>query len=234
MKIEFFLHEKVLFTTSYIKLIHRQEFDQIIIQSSSIKSINLKFGEIVDKDLTIKIHYKSFKSNYIFNVSDIFIKTKEIVLSGLLNDPLGIYNQNYIDNFKLLTEKKDKIQWYELNYKQKYYYLRGCVLLNGVKEDIDNKNSTIIIDLSKVKIDLDVYYEIGKAFFKSYGYFGTEINSFVDCLYSIQESMKNRDKMPVLKIKGDLNFKKYFESNILYNDFYKEFKQSNFEIIKSR
>ncbi len=55
-------------------------------------------------------------------------------------------------------------------------------------------NQVIKIDLSKVRTDLDVYYEIGKAFFNSYGYFGTEINSFIDCLCNIDESMKKEKK----------------------------------------
>ncbi|WP_294307390.1 hypothetical protein [uncultured Chryseobacterium sp.] len=131
------------------------------------------------------------------------------------------YNQGYIDNFKLLTDKKEKIKWYELNDKQKYYYLRGCYLLNGIRESIDNINPVIIIDMSKVKTDLDFYYEIGNAFFNSYGYFGTEINSFIDCLINISMSIKERDKMPVLQIKGYKNFEKYFSDNIFLMTFTK-------------
>lgn len=228
MKIEFLLEEKILLTASYIKLIDKKDLDKISIKRDHIKSVNIQFGEISKKDVILRVSFKTFKNDYVFNVSDILIKTREIVLSGILNDPLGLYNQGYIDNFKLLTDKKGKIKWYELNDKQKYYYLRGCVLLGGVKENIDNINSTIIIDLSNAKTDLDVYYEIGKAFFKSYGYFGTEFHSFRDCLISISKSMQNREMMPVLKVKGYKNFEKYFSNNILYNDFYEEFEKSGF------
>jgi hypothetical protein len=230
MKIEFLLEEKVLLSANYIKLIHKKDFDKIIIKWDHIKSVNLQFGNISEKDLIIWVFFKNFKNDYIFNVSDLLIKTGEIALSGILNDPLGIYNQGYIDNFKLLTDKKEKIKWYELNDKQKYYYLRGCALLSGVRESIDNLNPIIIINLSKAKKDLDVYYEIGKSFFNSYGYFGTEINSFIDCLCCIDESMKKREKMPTLKVKGYKNFEKYFANNILLDDFYQEFAKSGFEI----
>lgn len=233
MEIRFLLEEKILLSTKYIKLISKKDFDKIIIKKDDTKSVNLQFGNILNNDLIINVTFsgdKDFKNNYIFNVSDILIKTSEIVLIGILNDPLGIYNQGYIDNFKLLTDKRGKIKWYELNDKQKYYYLRGSCLLSGVRENIDNMNPVIVIDLSKVRTDLDVYYEIGKAFFYSYGYFGTEINSFIDCLYSIDESMKERERMPILKIKGYKNFKKYFSDNILFDDFYNEFKTSGFEI----
>ncbi|KMQ59938.1 hypothetical protein ACM46_16905 [Chryseobacterium angstadtii] len=230
MKIEFLLEEKTLLSAKYIKLIDKKDFDKIVIKRSDIKSTNLQFGEISQKDLIIRISFKTFKNDYIFNVSDILIKTTEIVLLGIFNDPLGIYNQGYIDNFKLLSDKKEKINWYELNDKQKYYYLRGCYLLNGVRETIDNVDSTIIIDLSKVRIDLDVYYEIGKSFFKSYGYFGTEFHSFRDCLVSVIGSIRKREKVPILKIEGHRSFEKYFANNILFNDFYEMFKRVGFEI----
>ncbi|MDV7697655.1 hypothetical protein N6B72_12050 [Chryseobacterium soli] len=234
MKIEFLLEEKTLLSTKYIKLISKKDFDKIVIKRNDIKSTNLQFGEISQKNLIIRVSFKTFKNDYIFNVSDILIKTSEIVLLGILNDPLGIYNQGYIDNFKLLSDKKEKINWYELNDKQKYYYLRGCYLLNGVKETIDNIDSTIIIDLSKVRTDLDVYYEIGKSFFDSYGYFGTEFHSFRDCLVSVIGSIKKREKMPILKIKGYRSFEKYFANNILFNDFYEMFKRVGFEIDNSQ
>ncbi|KFF08557.1 hypothetical protein IW15_22700 [Chryseobacterium soli] len=234
MKIEFLLEEKTLLSTKYIKLISKKDFDKIVIKRNDIKSTNLQFGEISQKDLIIRVSFKTFKNDYIFNVSDILIKTSEIVLLGILNDPLGIYNQGYIDNFKLISDKKEKINWYELNDKQKYYYLRGCYLLNGVKETIDNIDSTIIIDLSKVRTDLDVYYEIGKSFFDSYGYFGTEFHSFRDCLVSVIGSIKKREKMPILKIKGYRSFEKYFANNILFNDFYEMFKRVGFEIDNSQ
>lgn len=230
MEIKIILEEKKLLSTKYIKLVSRKDFDKILIRKNDIKYADLQFGDILSKDLLIRVSFKSFKSEYIFNVSDILFKTQEITLIGNLFDPLYLYEQGYIDNFKLLTDKKEKVDWYELNNKQKYYYLRGCCLLNGVRETIDNINLIITIDLSKARTDLDVYYEIGKVFFKSYGYFGTEFHSFRDCLISIDESMKKRDEMPILKIKGYLNFRKYFENNILYDDFYQEFTKSGFEI----
>ncbi|WP_126650261.1 hypothetical protein [Chryseobacterium aureum] len=230
MKIEFLLEEHLLLTTSYIKLVYKKDFDKIIIQREHIKFINLQFGKLLQKDLIIRVSFKTFKNDYAFNASDITINTKEIIISGILNDPLGIYNQGYIDNFKLLTDQKGKIKWYDLNDKQKYYYLRGCVLLGGVKENIDNKNSTIIIDLSNVQIDLDVYYEIGKSFFTSFGYFGTEFHSFRDCLVSIKESLNQRENMPILKIKGYKNFEKNFSNNILFSDFYEKFTNVGFKI----
>ncbi len=234
MEIKIILEEKTLLSTKYIKRISRKDFDKIVIKKNDIKSANLQFGDILNKDLFIRVSFKSFKSDYIFNVSDILFKTQEIALTGNLFDPLYLYDQGYVDNFKLLTDKKEKVDWYELDTKQKYYYLRGCFLLNGVGETIDNINPVITIDLSKAKTDLDVYYEIGKAFFKSYGYFGTEFHSFRDCLISIDESMKKREKMPILKIKGYLNFKKYFSNNILFDDFYQEFTTSGFEIENSK
>ncbi|KFF73242.1 hypothetical protein HX13_21725 [Chryseobacterium sp. P1-3] len=197
MEINFVLEEKVLFTTKYIKLIRKKDFDKIVVKRDDIKSINLQFGEISKQDIVIRVSFKglkTFKNDYYFNALDILIKNREIILTGVLDDPLWIYNQGYIDNFKLLTDKKEKIKWYELNDKQKYYYLRGCFLLNGVRETIDNTNPIIEIDFSKVRTDLDVYYEIGKAFFNSYGYFGTEINSFIDCLISISASIKKKRK----------------------------------------
>lgn len=234
MEIRFLLEEKTILSTKYIRLIYKKDFDKIVIKRSDNTSINMQFGHVANKDLIISIKFKSFKIDYIFNVSDILFKTNEIVLIGILNDPLGIYDQGYIDNFKLLTDKKEKIKWYELNDKQKYYYLRCCYLLNGVKENIDNMNHIIVVDLSKVKTDLDVYYEIGKSFFKSYGYFGTEFHSFRDCLISIDESMKKREKMPILKVKGYKNFENYFSNNILFDDFYQEFAKSGFEIENSK
>jgi len=237
MEINFLLQEKTLLSTKYIKLIRKKDFDKIIIKKDDIKSANLQFAEISKQNLIIRVIFrglKDFKNDYFFNVSDILLKTREIVLTGILDDPLWIYKQGYIDNFKLLTEKKEKIKWYELNDKQKYYYLRGCVLLNGVKETIDNMNPVIVIDLSKARTDLDVYYEIGKAFFNSYGYFGTEFHSFRDCLISIDESMRKREKMPVLKIKGFKNFEKYFSGNVLFGDFYEEFTKIGFEIQNSK
>lgn len=237
MEIIFLLKENTLLSTKYIKLVRKKDFDKIIIKKDDIKSANLRFAEISKQELVIRVIFiglKDFKNDYFFNVSDILLKTREIVLTGILDDPLWIYNQGYIDNFKLLTDKKEKIKWYELNDKQKYFYLRGCCLLSGVRENIDNINPVIDIDLSKTKMDLDVYYEIGKAFFNSYGYFGTEFHSFRDCLISIDESIKKRDKMPLLKIKGYKNFEKYFSNNILFTDFYNEFKNSGFEIENSK
>jgi len=233
MEIKFLLSEKTLLTTSYIKLIGKKDFDKLIIKKNDIKSINMQFGEISNQNLVIRVSFKTFKNDYIFNTSDILVKNREIILIGILNNPLGLYNQGYIDNFKLLSDKKEKIRWYELTNKEKYYYLRGCCLLSGVRENIDNTSSIIVIDLSKVATDLDVYYEIGKAFFNSYGYFGTEFHSFRDCLVSIGESMKKREKIPSLKIKGYRNFKKYFSNNILFSDFYEQFTSVGFEIINS-
>lgn len=233
MEIKFLSEEKILLSTKYIKLIRKKDFDKIVVKRNDIKSINLQFGEISKQDIIIRVSFKglkTFKNDYYFNVSDILIKNREIVFIGVLDDPLWIYNQGYIDNFKLLTDKREKIKWYEFSDKQKYYYLRGCFLLNGVKETIDNTNPVIEINLSKVRTDLDVYYEIGKAFFNSYGYFGTEINSFIDCLYNIDKSLKRMDRMPVLKIKGYKNFEKYFLDKFLFNDFYNEFKISGFEV----
>ncbi|WP_295229428.1 hypothetical protein [uncultured Chryseobacterium sp.] len=234
MKIEFLLEEKSLLSANYIKLIHKKDFDKIVVKRDHIKYVNLDCREIFDSNLIISVSFKSFFNSYNFNISDIIFKANEIVLIGNLNDPLCRYRQGYIDNFKLLTDQKENIKWYELNDKQKYYYLRGCYLLNGIRKDIDDINAIIVIDLSKAKVDLDVYYEIGKAFFKSYGYFGTEINSFIDCLYSIDDSMKRRQKMPNLKIKGYKNFEKYFSNNILFTDFYAEFAASGFEIQNSK
>ncbi|UZT99818.1 hypothetical protein ODZ84_09735 [Chryseobacterium fluminis] len=231
MEIEFLLSEKTLLITSYIKLIGKKDFDKVIIKKNDIKSINMQFGEISNQNLVIRVSFKTFKNDYIFNTSDILVKNREIILMGILNNPLGLYNQGYIDNFKLLSDKREKIRWYELTNKEKYYYLRGCCLLSGVRENIDNTSSIIVIDLSKVATDLDVYYEIGKAFFNSYGYFGTEFHSFRDCLVSIGESMKKREKIPSLKIKGYRNFKKYFSKNILFSDFYEQFTSVGFEII---
>ncbi len=231
MKIEFLLEEKTLLSTKYIKLIRKKDLDKIIIKKGDIKLINLQLGELSKKSIILRVSFKSFESNYSFNISDVLIKNREIILIGFLDDPLWIYNQGYIDNFKLLTDKKEKIKWYELNDKQKYYYLRGCYLLNGIRESIDNMNPVIIIDMSKVKTDLDFYYEIGNAFFNTYGYFGTEINSFIDCLINISMSIKERDKMPVLQIKGYKNFEKYFSDNILFDDFYQEFTKRGYEII---
>ncbi|AZB11346.1 hypothetical protein EG344_22165 [Chryseobacterium sp. G0162] len=236
MEINFLSEEKTLLSTKYIKLIRKKDFDKIVIKRDDIKSINLQFGEVSKQNIIIRVSFKglkTFKNDYYFNISDILIKNREIILIGVLDDPLWIYNQGYIDNFKLLTDKKEKIKWYELNDKQKYYYLRGCCLLNGVRETIDNTNPIIEIDLSKVRADLDIYYEIGKAFFNSYGYFGTEINSFIDCLISISPSIKKREKTPILKINGYKNFEKYFSNNILFDDFYQEFSKREFEIVNS-
>ncbi len=230
MEIKFLLEEKTLLSTKYIKLINKKHFDKIIIKRNDIKSVNFHCGEAFNKNTIIRISFKNFENNYNFNISDILFKTNSIILMGILDDPLGIYHQGYIDNFKLLTDKKEKIRWYELNNRQKYYYLRGCYFLGGIRNTIDNSNPIITIDLSNVKIDLDVYYEIGKSFFKSYGYFGTEFHSFRDCLINIEESLQKKEKKVILKIKGYKNFEKYFSSNILFNDFYKEFNKSGFEI----
>lgn len=232
MEIIFLLGEKVLLSTKYIKLIRKRDFTKINIKKDDIKLINLQFGEIFKQDLIIRISFKTFKNDYFFNISDILVKNKEINLTGILNDPLWIYDQGYIDNFKLLTDTKEKIKWYELNDKQKYYYLRGCYLLNGLRENIDNIEPVIIIDLSKVRTDLDVYYEIGKAFFKSYGYFGTELDSFIDSLISISNSIKNKSEISILKIKGHNNFKKCLIDNILLKLIYEKFTNIGFEIIK--
>ncbi|MPS64240.1 MAG: hypothetical protein DI622_01510 [Chryseobacterium sp.] len=229
MKIELILEEKVLLLTSYIRLINTK--NKITIKKDDIKFANVEFSSILNKDVTIRIIFKTFKRVYVFSLSDIIIKTNEIILLGTLNDPLGLYDQGYVNNFKLLSDKKEKIEWYELNEKQKYYYLRGSALLYGVRKDIDNSNSTIVIDFLNVKSDLDVYYEIGKSFFKSYGYFGTEFHSFRDCLANIHESIKKRKKIPIIKIKGYRNFKKNFEKNILFEDFYNEFKNNGFEVM---
>ncbi len=234
MEIKILTKEKILLLTKYIKLIDKKDFVEIIIKRDDIKSINPQFGEISNIDLVIRVFFKTFKNDYFFNISNVLIKDREVILIGILDDPLGIYNQGYIDNFKLLSDKKEKIKWYELNDEQKYYYLRGCFLLNGIRETIDNTNQIIEIDLSKAKIDLDVYYEIGKALFNSYGYFGTEINSFIDCLINISASMKKREKMPTLEIKGYNSFEKYFSNNILFENFYREFTKRGYEIINSK
>ncbi|WP_294281687.1 hypothetical protein [uncultured Chryseobacterium sp.] len=234
MKIEFLLEEKSLLSANYIKLIHKRDFDKIVIKRDQIKSVNLDCREIFNGDLIINVSFKSFLNSYNFNISDIVFKTNEIVLIGILDDPLRRYRQGYIDNFKLLSDQKENIKWYELNDKQKYYYLRGCYLLNGIRKDIDDTNAIIVIDLSKARVDLDVYYEIGKAFFKSYGYFGTEFHSFRDYLINIDESIRKREKIPILRIKGYKNFEKYFSDNILFTDFYAEFAASGFEIQNSK
>ncbi|WP_288447471.1 hypothetical protein [uncultured Chryseobacterium sp.] len=234
MEIKILKEEKTLLLTKYIKLIDKKDFVEIIIKRNDIKSINPQFEEISNIDLIIRVFFKTFKNDYFFNISNVLIKDREVILIGILDDPLGIYNQGYIDNFKLLSDKKEKIKWYELNVKQKYYYLRGCFLLNGIRENIDNTNPIIEIDLSKAKIDLDVYYEIGKALFNSYGYFGTEINSFIDCLISISASMKKREKMPTLEIKGYNSFEKCFSNNILFENFYEEFTKRGYKIINSK
>lgn len=231
MKIEFIIENEILLSTKYIKLLHEKSFDKIIIINNDINFSKLQCRDVFNKNLTIKTSYKNYNNSNFFNIHDILIKTNELVLIGVFDDSLNIYEQGYIDNFKLLTDKKGKINWYKLNENQKYFYLRGCYLLGGVKEYIDNINPFITIDLSKAKTDLDVFYEIGKSFFKSDGYFGTEINSFIDCLCNIDESMKKKEMMPVLQIKGHLNFKKYFGNNILYNDFYNEFNTSGFTVI---
>lgn len=229
MVIKILLEEKTLLITKYM----RMNSKRIIVKKTDIKFANLQCKMTMNNDLIVRVLFKNFQSDYIFNTSDILFKTSEIVLTGSLFDPLFLYNQGYVDNFKLLTDKKEKIKWYELNEKQKYNYLRGCCMLNGVRESIDNTDSVIIINLSKAKTDLDVYYEIGKSFFTSYGYFGTEFHSFRDCLISIDKSMKERETMPILKIKGYKNFKKYFVDNILFEDFYKEFETSGFKILNS-
>lgn len=231
MKIEFIIENKILLSTKYIKLLHEKSFDKVIIIKNDIRSIDLQCRNVFNKNLTIRTSYKNYNNNYIFKIDDILMKTNQLILIGNLDDSLSIYEQGYIDNFKLLTDQKGKINWYELNDNQKYFYLRGCYLLGGVKEYIDNINPIITIDLSKAKTDFDVFYEIGRSFFKSYGYFGTEINSFIDCLCNIDESMKKRETMPILQIKGYLNFKKYFEKNTFYDDFYNEFNTSGFTIV---
>lgn len=237
MKIEIISGENIILSAKYIRIIFKKDYEKIVIKKTDIKSVNLQWGEISIQDLVIRVTFKGlkdFENNYVFNASDIIVKNIELILIGILNDPLGIYNQGYVDNFKLLTDKREKINWYQLNEKQKYYYLRGCCLLNGVREDIDNMNSVIQIDLSKVRTNLDVYYEIGKAFFNSYGYFGTEFHSFRDCLINIDQSMKKREKMPILDIKGYKNFEKYFSDNILFSDFYNEFRINGFEVQNSK
>lgn len=230
MKIEFLFEEKTLLSAKYIKLITKKDFVRIIVKKEDIKSVNFQFGNILSKDLDVTISFKSFKSNYIFNISDILFKTNEIILIGVLVDSLYLYDQGYIDNFKLLTDNKEKINWYELNKKQKYYYLRGCYFLGGLKKTIENRKPIITVDLSKVKTDLDVYYELGKVFFKSYGYFGTELDSFVDCLINISTSIKNEKTVFILKIKGYENFKKNFSDNILLEIFYEKFTNIGFKI----
>ncbi|WPO84296.1 barstar family protein [Chryseobacterium sp. JJR-5R] len=230
MKIEFLFEEKTLLSAKYIKLITKEDFVRIVVKKEDIKSVNFQFGNILDKDLDVTISFKSFKSNYIFNISDILFKTNEIILIGVLVDSLYLYDQGYIDNFKLLTDNKEKINWYELNKKQKYYYLRGCYFLGGLKKTIENRKPIITVDLSKVKTDLDVYYELGKAFFKSYGYFGTELDSFVDCLINISTSIKDEKTIFILKIKGYENFKKNFSDNILSEIFYEKFTNIGFKI----
>ncbi|UZT99554.1 hypothetical protein ODZ84_08335 [Chryseobacterium fluminis] len=176
MKIELLLENKILLSAKYIKLKNGNGLDKILIKKIDIKSVDLQCGEAFTKNTIIRISFKNFENSYSFNISDILFKTDRIILMGVLKDPLGIYNQGYIDNFKLISDKKEKIRWYELNNKQKYYYLRGCYFLGGIRNTIDNINPIITIDLSNVKIDLDVYYEIGKSFFKLYGYFGTEFH----------------------------------------------------------
>ena len=230
MKIELLLENKILLSAKYIKLKNGNGLDKILIKKIDIKSINLQCVGTLNKDVTVSVSFKNIKIDYILTLSDLIINTNEIWLIGVLKDPLGRYHQGYIDNFKLISDKKEKIRWYELNNKQKYYYLRGCYFLGGIRNTIDNINPIITIDLSNVKIDLDVYYEIGKSFFKSYGYFGTEFHSFRDCLINIEESLQKREKRIILKIRGYKNFEKYFSNNILFNDFYEEFNTTGFEI----
>jgi len=230
MKIEFLLGEKILLSTKYIKLITKKDFVKIIIKKEDIKFADFQFGKILNRELDIRICFKSFKSEYIFNISDVLFKTNEVILLGVHVDSLYLYDQGYIDNFKLLTDKKEKINWYQLNKKQKYYYLRGCYFLGGLKKTIENRKPAVVVDLSNVKIDLDVYYELGKAFFKSYGYFGTELDSFVDCLINISKSIKNEKHVFILKIKGYENFKKNFSDNILSEIFYEKFTNIGFKI----
>ncbi|WP_294307388.1 hypothetical protein [uncultured Chryseobacterium sp.] len=108
MKIEFLLGEKTLLSTKYIKLIRKKDLDKIIIKKGDIKLINLQLGELSKKSIILRVSFKSFESNYSFNISDILIKNREIILTGFLDDPLWIIIRDIliISSFLRIRKKK--------------------------------------------------------------------------------------------------------------------------------
>ncbi len=219
---------------NYFKVETLNDFNKIIIKKKDIVNSNfLSNHMIINNDIIINVSFKSFNSQYTFQVSEILINIDEIIILGLMIDPLRIFHQGYLDNFKLLEDNNGIVSWYALSIEQKYYYLRGCYFLSGIKNSIDSiKSKTIQIDFSNVHIELDIYYEIGRAFFGLNGYFGTEINSFLDCLYEIGASIKELKEPIILKINGTENFRKNFFNSEIFIVFYEEFGKRNFNLME--
>jgi hypothetical protein len=228
MEIYFFLEDQMILAVNYFKMINHEESDEIIINKENILYFGLSNPLIINNDLKINISFKNFNSQYVFHVSDVLININEIQIMGSMIDPLKIFDQGYLDNFKLLTDNNEQIKWYDLNTKQKYYYLRGCYLLSGIKDSLDDVISVgIQIDFSKVRTELDFYYEVSTAFFGEYGYFGTEINSFLDCLYSIGVFIRSKEKPLILNILGYENFSHFLKNTSIFKTFFEEFGERN-------
>jgi len=204
------------------------------------RKYSLKFFDIeltdsieINSEINISVYIKDYLMGFSSKI------LKKINLDDLWTefevqcyfDELHEFNQFYLDIFRLWNTGYT-VEWNTLNsVNERESFLRCCAIWTGVASHINLKNE-YVIDGKLINHPIDLYCVLGQVFFGDKGYFGTEINSFVDCLSQL-ELEENNSVIKIFhyneldeRLSNFRGYKGYLQTII------EEFEISSFTIIK--
>jgi len=232
-----------------IELIHNN------IKIGEVEFISLKsIGKILKLELDHIVFFNNYSIDFLLNKTILFkILLKEYYLMEFTSDfnyyeindtkvvlniksfttnKLHRFNQDYLDVFQK-WDSGEVLNWEMFNNKKsKENWLRCCNIWSGVPTELDSEKEYYLSDNNNLRLPIDLHCFISKIFYGERGYFGSEYNSFIDCLINIEPSIIKNEKKPILIIEGyESIFQKFQNKSNYFLEVIKELEKSQIQVV---
>ncbi|TWP30215.1 hypothetical protein ETU08_06555 [Apibacter muscae] len=183
---------------------------------------NFSLSHFICNEVIIKIYLKGKLMLLTCNSLTYEVKDDSTIifkLNEIYTDEIYTFNQDYLDVFYGWQNGRE-YTWRDFKDKEeKESWLRCCCFWSGVPHSLGKMNNYILKDEELLKTPLDLHCLLSEVFFGKRGYFGSEINAFIDCLINIQQNAKdNFDNIKVIINNYD-DINKKMSRNIGYENY---------------
>ncbi|MGE7777032.1 hypothetical protein ACQKLP_20095 [Chitinophaga sp. NPDC101104] len=236
IKVSLTKNGEVVFCSKYIKLepIAPSLARKFIFERSTSSFPVLEAGDL----LTLTICFVTRLKQEVFYLGlEIYIlefgqslNQKEFWLYGnICNCENMNYSQGEVDVFKSWQDGHEiKFNSLHVSSIQKLDYIGASLYYSGLSKEIIDSNE-FLIDLSVVKVEIDLFYTIAYSLVGERGYFGHDFHTFRDCLLEVYIG-SGFNKGISIKFKGRSCLTSS-EVNLLLDDIAREFSKYGFNVL---
>ncbi|RAI97666.1 hypothetical protein LX64_04969 [Chitinophaga skermanii] len=112
-------------------------------------------------------------------------------IDGAISEVSKPYYQPHVD-ILMQWQNGESIDWYSLNSDSKSNYLAACFFYSGLDFRLKKKKE-FVIDMSKIKEESDIIYELSQEMLENRGYMGKELFTLIDCFYLMNDRKLNEN-----------------------------------------